>query len=132
VRHDSTQKQVADLRMVVISLEGELQSKESLLRDLRCETESLLNLSEQKQNQLTVCSNEMDTIRSNIEVLRLESERLCTQILKVKEELERIKQTQYQTDSAVEKVKAQMHCNQAAIQQFTVEESKLTESLSYL
>lgn len=67
-----------------------------------------------------------------MEIVKMESARLYQQISQIREEIERVRQYQIDTEAAREKIKGQIHNTQTFIRQLSYEESKLSESLSTL
>lgn len=121
-----------EMRILLTSLANQLQNKQYELKNLKTESQSLINSNEQKQNDIIDYNDSIESLKTSSQILKVESNRIQGQIAQTKEEIDRIRQAQNETRAANEKIKNQNHNTQSFIRKLNYEEAKLTESLTVL
>ena len=106
---------VQDLSSAVLSLEKDLQNKQYHLKTLKCQTQTLLASSDQKDQDLNQCLDAIECVKEAGETLRMERDRLRSQVNQADEEICKITHNCYQSIGSNEKVRNQIHSTQTFI-----------------
>ena len=89
-----------------------------------------MNKTEKAQNDIWEFGDAIDSVKTSLEVLSMETSRTKGQVLQTKEQLGRIKEFQNQTSQGSEKVKNQVHNTQSFIRKLKYEEEKRGQELT--
>ena len=106
---------VQDLSSAVLSLEKDLQNKQYHLKTLKCQTQTLLASSDQKDQDLNQCLDAIECVKEAGETLRMERDRLRSQVNQADEEICKITHNCHQSIGSNEKVRNQIHSTQTFI-----------------
>lgn len=89
------------MRSLISTLEADLQAKQYQLKDLKTESQSFMNKTEKAQNDIWEFGDAIDSVKTSLDVLSMETSRTKGQILQTKEELGKIKEFQNQTNQGI-------------------------------
>ena len=123
---------VQDLSSAVLSLEKDLQNKQYHLKTLKCQTQTLLASSDQKDQDLSQCLDAIECVKETGEALRMERDRARVQLNQVEEEISKITHHCHQSIGSNEKVKNQIYSTQTFIRSLEDEELNIGDKLSGL
>ena len=122
---ESVNRNCHELKSLIDSLERELKSKNIQVKNLKLETQEELNYNDQCSTEIKEKNEAMQDLNNAMELLKMERKRINDQETLLREDVQKSKYSQRNTQISIEKVKGKIYNLQNYIRDLVREEEKI-------
>ena len=122
---ESVNRNCHELKSLIDSLERELKSKNIQVKNLKLETQEELNYNDQCSTEIKEKNEAMQDLNNAMELLKMERKRINDQETLLREDVQKSKYSQRNTQISIEKVKGKIYNLQNYIRDLAREEEKI-------